>query len=137
MTDLLMKKGNQGEGGGRPAKVLTPVQAEEVEKLASMLSKKQIAEYYGMTEKTFRAVEERQEEVFTAYKRGKSKAIVTVAANLIQQAQNGNTSAAIFYLKTQAGWKETDRHEIVGDEEQPFVWKIQVMNNSKVIENNQ
>tara|TARA_B100001250_G_scaffold383354_1_gene377242 strand:+ start:3563 stop:3961 length:399 start_codon:yes stop_codon:yes gene_type:complete len=132
-----MKKGNQGEGGGRPAKVLTPVQAEEVEKLASMLSKKQIAEYYGMTEKTFRAVEERQEEVFTAYKRGKSKAIVTVAANLIQQAQNGNTSAAIFYLKTQAGWKETDRHEIVGDEEQPFVWKIQVMNNSKVIENNQ
>ena len=60
-----------------------------------------------------------------------------VANNLVLQAQNGNTSAAIFYLKTQAGWKETERHEIVGDEEQPFVWKIQVMNNTKVIENNQ
>lgn len=122
-----MKNGNQGDGGGRPMKTLSPEQTEEVEKLASMLNKKQIAEYYGMTEKTFRAVEERQKEVFTAYKRGKSKAIVSVAGNLIKQAQNGNTSAAIFYLKTQAGWKETERHELVGADDEPLVWKIRIM----------
>ncbi len=127
MTDSLMKNGNQGDGGGRPMKTISPEQTEEVEKLASMLNKKQIAEYYGMTEKTFRAVEERQKEVFTAYKRGKSKAIVSVAGNLIKQAQNGNTSAAIFYLKTQAGWKETERHELVGADDEPLVWKIRIM----------
>jgi hypothetical protein len=27
------------------------------------------------------------------------------------QAEDGNTSAAIFYLKTQAGWRETEQEQ--------------------------
>ncbi len=132
-----MKKGKQGEGGGRPKVKLNEEQLDTVLKLAPYLTVEQLSGVLGISRKTFFNIMERDEEVFTLYKKAKGEAIASVANNLVMQAQNGNTSAAIFYLKTQAGWKETDRHEIVGDEEQPFVWKIQVMNNKKDIETNQ
>ena len=103
-----MKNGNQGDGGGRPATKFDQDQINLVEKLAAVLTKAQLADYYGISETTFRAIEERQPEVSDAYKKGKGKAIASVAGNLVNQAQNGNTTAAIFYLKTQAGWKEQD-----------------------------
>jgi carbohydrate-selective porin OprB len=53
----------------------------------------------------------RDDDVSAAYKRGRTKAIGSVAQALIQQAQAGNTTAMIFYLKTQAGWRENDREE--------------------------
>ena len=103
-----MKNGKQGEGGGKPKIVFTQDQIEQVEKLASLLTKGQLCDYLGISEPTFRAVETRQEEVSFAYKKGKAKAIVTVGSNLIKQAQKGNMTAAIFYLKTQAGWREAE-----------------------------
>jgi hypothetical protein len=102
------KRGQQGEGGGRPPVVFTEEQVAQVEALAAVLSKGQMADYFGIGENTLRSVEERQPEVLEAYKRGRGKAIAGVAGNLISQARNGNTTAAIFYLKTQAGWRETD-----------------------------
>jgi len=80
-----------------------------VERLASVLTKGQLADYFGISETTFREIERRQPEVSDAYKKGKGKAIAGVAGNLINQAQNGNVAAAIFYLKTQAGWRESDQ----------------------------
>jgi len=100
--------------GGRPTKGLTPEEVNEVAVLASVLTKGQLADYYGMSENTFRAIEERQPEVFEAYKKGRARAIRAVAGNLIKQAAEGNTTAAIFYLKTQAGWKEQEVTEVVG-----------------------
>jgi len=102
---------SQGEGGGRPLVVFDADKLAQVEKLAAVLSKAQLADYFDISENTFRAIEERQPEVSEAYKRGKAKAIGNVATNLIQQAQAGNTTAAIFYLKTQAGWKEDKEPE--------------------------
>lgn len=92
----------------RPQKKLTEKQIIQLEALASVLTLEQIAEYFGMHRDTFNAICERQPEVFQQYKKGKSKAIATVAQNLIRQAQEGNVTAIIFYLKTQAGWRETD-----------------------------
>ena len=97
---------NQGDGGGRPPIVFDEAKTAQVEALAAVLSKGQMADYFGMSETTLREVEARQPEVSDAYKRGKAKAIGNVAKNLISQAQTGNMTAAIFYLKTQAGWKE-------------------------------
>jgi len=90
----------------RPRKTLTKEQISEVQTLASVLSQEQIADYFGIQMKTFRAICERQPEVFTQYKRGKAKAIGVVAQGLLQKARNGDTTSAIFYLKTQAGWRE-------------------------------
>jgi hypothetical protein len=103
-----MKKGNQGDGGGRPLIVFDKTQIAQVEALAAVLSKKQLSDYMGVGETTMREIEGRQPDVSDAYKRGKSKAISRMGQSLIMQAEDGNTSAAIFYLKTQAGWRETE-----------------------------
>jgi hypothetical protein len=111
----MAKIGNQGDGGGAKPTVFNEKQVAQVETLAAVLSKGQLADYLGITEKTFRAVEQRQPEVATAYKKGKAKAIGTVAKGLLAQAREGNTTAAMFYLKTQAGWREQKQVEIVED----------------------
>ena len=94
--------------GGQPQKTLTPDQVAEVATLAAVLSQEQIADYFGISRPTFAAICERQPEVFLQYKKGKARAIGTVAKGLLQKARDGDTASAIFYLKTQASWKETN-----------------------------
>lgn len=102
----MAKRGNQGDGGGRPPVVFDEAQVAQVEALSAVLNKGQMADYFGISEVTLKAIEDRQPEVSLAYKKGKGKAIAGVGSNLIAQARAGNVAAAIFYLKTQAGWKE-------------------------------
>ena len=44
---------------------------------------------------------------------GKAKANAKVGKSLFQQATEGNTSAAIFWMKAQAGWREKQEIEQV------------------------
>jgi hypothetical protein len=103
-----MKIGNQGDGGGRPMIEFTPEQITQLEALAAVLTKGQVADYFSISETTLRAIEERQPEVSDAYKKGRVKQCATMGVNLIQLAKAGNVAANIFYLKTQAGWKESE-----------------------------
>lgn len=93
-------------GGGRPRKKLNSEQLSQVEALGAVLSIEQIADYFGMAKNTFYAIMERQPGVSERYKKGKARAIGSVAKGLLQKAQSGDTASAIFYLKTQAGWRE-------------------------------
>lgn len=93
----------------RPAITLTELQVQEVETLAALLNQDQIADYFGVSRTTFRAICDRDEEVSVRYKRGKAKAIAHVANGLLQKARTGDTTSMIFYLKTQAFWRELDR----------------------------
>ena len=45
---------------------------------------------------------------------GRIDANAAIAGTLFQQAKNGNTAAAIFWLKTRARWKETQVNEVTG-----------------------
>jgi len=101
----------------RPRCRLTPEQVREVETLAALLNQDQIADYFGIVRNTFRAICERDPEVFARYKKGKAKAIAHVANGLLQKARNGDTVSSIFYLKTQAGWRETSNIEHQADPE--------------------
>ncbi len=103
-----MKIGNQGDGGGRPPVVFTEAQIIELQALSAVLNKTQVADYFGITEKTLREVEKRQPEVSTAYKKGKVKQVASMGSNLVKLAKQGNVTANIFYLKTQGGWKEQE-----------------------------
>ena len=94
---------------GRKPKTLTPEQLSEVETLAALLTTEQISDYFGITRPTFNAIMEREPEILLRYKKGKARAIGSVARGLIQQARDGNLTAMMFYLKTQAGWREKDR----------------------------
>lgn len=111
----MTKKVNKG---GRPPITLTDEQVAQIEALGSVLSIEQIADYFGISKTTFYAIMERQPEVSERYKKGKAKAIGSVAQGLLQQAKSGNTSAAMFYLKTQAGWRETQQidHTTLGQQ---------------------
>ena len=102
--------------GGRPLIVLTDEQRSELETLAAVLNVEQIADYFGISRRVFYDIMERDEEVSAQYKKGKAKAVGFVAQNLIQKARSGDLGAQIFYLKTQAGWKETQRLEGAGND---------------------
>ena len=112
---------------GRPPITLTPDQVREVETLAALLNQEQIADYFGIARNTFRAICERDEEVLVRYKRGKAKAIAHVANGLLQKARSGDTTSSIFYLKTQAGWRETTHEAASTDRDEPISkisWEI-------------
>ena len=91
-----MKIGNQGDGGGRPIIEFTPEQITQLEALAAVLTKGQIADYFSISETTLRAIEERQPEVSDAYKKGRVKQCASMGSNLIQLAKKGNVAANIF-----------------------------------------
>jgi hypothetical protein len=55
--------------------------------------------------------------VAARYKRGKARAIGVIAQGLINKARSGDTTSMIFFLKTQAGWRETGRLEHLLPEE--------------------
>ena len=93
--------------GGQPKAVLDEDQIELISGLSAVLNKVQLADYFGISDNTFREIEKRQPEVLSAYKKGRSAQIASVAKNLVAKALGGDTASAIFYLKTQAGWKET------------------------------
>ena len=105
---------------GRKPKELTEEQTVQVEALAAYLSQDQIADYFGITRPTFAAMIDRDPEIALRYKRGKAKAIGTVAQGLLQKARAGDTTSAIFYLKTQAGWRETNHTLHGSDPENPL-----------------
>lgn len=94
---------------GRKPKELTGEQTVQVEALAAYLSQDQIADYFGITRPTFAAMIERDADISLRYKRGKAKAIGAVAQNLIKKAREGDNACMMFYLKTQAGWRETNQ----------------------------
>tara|TARA_R110000823_G_scaffold203197_1_gene334043 strand:+ start:10479 stop:10847 length:369 start_codon:yes stop_codon:yes gene_type:complete len=98
----------QGKGGGRPIVVFDDKDISQIEALAAVLNKEQIADYFGIDQNTLRAVEKRQPEVFHALKKGKVKAVAGAGMNLLAQSRRGITTATIFYLKMQGGkdWKE-------------------------------
>lgn len=71
-----------------------------------------IADILGIDEKTLRRYYREELDV------SKAKANATIGGALFNKAKGGDTAAMIFWMKTQAGWKETTVH--VGDESNPI-----------------
>lgn len=115
----------------KPCIAFNKEQADKVEVLAASCTKQQIADYFGICFNTFHKICQNQPEVNEAYRRGKAMAVIDVAGSLIREAKNGNIQAAQFYLKTQAGWKETERREISGPDGGPIEtdnkWTIEIV----------
>lgn len=77
--------------------------------LAAMLTAEHLADYFGIGRRTFYSMMQRDEEIAARYKKGKAKAIGVIALGLINKARSGDITSMIFFLKTQAGWRETVR----------------------------
>lgn len=105
---------------GRPAKTLNDEQKAQVEALAAYLTQDQIADYFGVGRTTFAAMIERDSGISERYKKGKAKAIAMTAQGLLRKARDGDLGAICFYLKTQAGWRETQKLEHSGPDGGPI-----------------
>ena len=111
---------------------LTDEELVQVEALAAVLSSEQIADYFGIGRRTFYSIMERQPEVAARYKKGRAKAVEDVARGLLADARADNLTAKMFYLKTQAGWRETSRHEVTGANGKPIKAKFDVRNEGNI-----
>ena len=100
---------------GPQAWVPSPDEIEQIKLYAGLGSTQaQVARLIGKSEDTLAA----QPLAKTAFEEGKAQTIAKVAGSLVRKALNGDTTSAIFYLKTQAGWKETQ--VIAGDPANPL-----------------
>jgi len=80
----------------------------EVERLASLgVTRGQIAAALGASASTVYNRLRDDEEFSEAVKRGEALGIGAVASKLMDQINEGNTTAMIFYLKSRAGWRES------------------------------
>lgn len=88
------------------------INIETIEQLASRgLTLEQIASSMGFSVRTLMSRKSESAEIAEAIKRGKDKGITIIANKLFKAASGGNISAMIFFLKTQGGWKETQKIE--------------------------
>lgn len=86
-----------------------------VEQYASEgLTEEQVAECFGVSRATIQRRKAEDEAFEAAYKRGQASGIQKVANALFGAAMDGNTTAMIFFLKSRAGWKETNVQEFSG-----------------------
>lgn len=108
---------------GRPKAVLSDEQISQIEELSDRLTTEQIADYLGIGRTTFYALMQRDPRISERYKRGRAKAIVSVCGSLRAKIDMGDTTAMLFYLKTQAGWRETGP-EIDAAMPEPIEYKI-------------
>jgi len=70
------------------------------------LTLRQIAHYFDISLSALEKYSKKHPQLRAALRRGKSKTISYVSGKLIEQIKAGSTSATIFFLKTQAGWKD-------------------------------
>ena len=100
---------------GRPAYEATDADRKLVRSLAGYGAPQEyIAARLGVHDQTLRKYF--AEELAN----GSAEANSLVAESLFKQARNGQVSAAIFWLKTRAGWKETVVNEHSGPDGGPI-----------------
>jgi DNA-binding CsgD family transcriptional regulator len=97
--------------GGRPLIKLTNEQLEELKMIAPVCTLQEIADYFGFSIDTFQRLKSRDEEVLRIYKKAKIQAKAMVGGSLMKKALAGDTTAAIFYMKTQGGWSSKSNSE--------------------------
>jgi hypothetical protein len=105
----------------KPIKTITRQQLPQVEALAAYLTSEQIADYFSIGRSRFYELLKENQELKECYDRGRVKAVGSVAQTLVKQALEGNTTAAIFFLKTKGGWKEASILEHTGSDGGPIL----------------
>ena len=94
---------------GRPLFIKKDEDKKTVEALAiAGVTQRLIAQIVKISEPTLR--KHFREELDTS----KARANAVISQALFKNAKDGNVAAQIFWLKTQAGWRETNYHELTG-----------------------
>ena len=115
---------------GRPPYLKKEEDAKMVEALAiAGVTQTLIAQIVKISEPTLR--KNFRKELDTS----KARANAVISQALFKKAKDGNVVAQIFWLKTQAGWKEKNYHELTGkDDSELFGEERQLIEIRKVFE---
>ena len=114
-----LKKGHGGRrsGSGRPAFVPTEAERKQVEAMSG----------YGLPQDHIAvlirdgiSVDTLTEHFANELKKGKAKANSQIGKTLFQKAMGGDTTAMIWWSKTQMKWSETQKHELTGADGEPL-----------------
>ena len=100
----------------RPKLTFSQEQIDEIATLAEGLTIEQIGQRLGINARTIKRRLADDPRVRQAYDKGRAGAIYDVSQTVLSAARAGNLAAAFFYLKTQAGWRETDPKFVPIDE---------------------
>ena len=85
--------------GPKPRKITTQL-LEQIEIQASRgLSQQQICHSLGISESWWYDAKQKNSEISDSFKRGQAKGLAEVSNAIYEQALNGSTGAACFYLK--------------------------------------
>jgi transposase len=104
------------EGPGRPPHQPTEHSRVQVKTLAAVgIRHEDIASKLGISADTLTKYYKQELDD------GRIDANAQVGKSLYEQAKNGNITAMIFWLKTRAGWKETQVQEHTGPDGTPLV----------------
>lgn len=106
----------------KPLKELSHEQMHTLEGLAVTLTLQHVADYFMISLRTLHRILKRQPEAMARYKKGKAGAIAIMGNSVFQRGKDGNDACAIFYLKSQAGWRERPVEH--GDDDAPPPSKI-------------
>lgn len=109
-------------------KTLSYEQEVQLEALAAYLTLQQIADHFGMARSTFCKLMEDDPDLRARYDMGRAKVIAEVGEKLLEKIRKGDTASIFFFLKTQAGWRETNKLEVSGPEGGP----VQTLDLSKL-----
>ena len=120
-NSIYIKKGGNGgarENAGRPAFEPTDVDKKQVEAMAGYgVPFEQIAVLIhggGISLDTLRTY------FASELIRGKAKANAQIGKGMFQKAIGGDTTAMIWWSKTQMRWAETQKHELTGADGAPL-----------------
>jgi hypothetical protein len=89
---------------------------EECRTLAGYgLTYQHMADYFDIKFVTFQRMVQREPKLEAAIKNGKARIITEMAGLLVQKAREGNVTAMMFYLKTQARFSEWQENTTTPD----------------------
>ena len=115
--DARKSNGGARENAGRPAFIPTDAERKQVEALSGYgLPIEQIA----VLVRTGIHVDTLRIHFATELISGKAKANGQVGKTLFQKVMAGDTTAAIWWSKTQMRWAETQKHELTGADGVPL-----------------
>ncbi|NBU53148.1 MAG: hypothetical protein EBS33_02065 [Alphaproteobacteria bacterium] len=119
---------------GRSTRVITLEETAQVEAMAAHgHTQEEIAEFLGMSARSFRYKKNENKILIAAYNRGRFKAKNYVASRLWRYIRNDaltaiNLSAITFYLRTQAGWTEKQEMNLIAKDVTPNRQPLTVIN---------
>jgi hypothetical protein len=100
----------------KPGLDVTEEVLSQIETMAGNgLTEQQIYRFFGIGHSYWGRLKKKNKDLLRAFHKGKSRTILAVTGRLMDKIRCNDLSAIIFYLKTQAGWREKTTINVKSD----------------------